>query len=117
LIDLHRRRADQLSFRIGDAKVQQSPPRATTTGYHRESSMRSLTDILISWTPMLLLIGVWIFFMRRMGNTRQVRDEWMATMKTCTVDQLVEMRRQNAALERIAAALEGRQSGGPSDQT
>ena len=27
-----------------------------------------LLDILISWFPMLLLIGVWIFFMRQMQS-------------------------------------------------
>ena len=32
-----------------------------------ETKPRSLLlDILISWFPMLLLIGVWIFFMRQM---------------------------------------------------
>ena len=28
--------------------------------------MPSLLGILLSWFPMLLLIGVWIFFMRQM---------------------------------------------------
>ena len=31
-----------------------------------ESNSPGLIDILISWFPMLLLIGVWIFFMRQM---------------------------------------------------
>jgi cell division protease FtsH len=39
-----------------DVEIQASPP-----------DQRSLlVDILISWFPMLLLIGVWIFFMRQM---------------------------------------------------
>jgi len=33
-----------------------------------ESNSPGLIDILISWFPMLLLIGVWIFFMRQMQS-------------------------------------------------
>jgi len=33
-----------------------------------ETKMSSFMGILISWFPMLLLIGVWIFFMRQMNN-------------------------------------------------
>jgi cell division protease FtsH len=32
----------------------------------KEDKMPSLLGILLSWFPMLLLIGVWIFFMRQM---------------------------------------------------
>ena len=32
----------------------------------REDKMPSLLGILLSWFPMLLLIGVWVFFMRQM---------------------------------------------------
>ena len=32
--------------------------------------MPSLLGILLSWFPMLLLIGVWIFFMRQMQGGR-----------------------------------------------
>ena len=32
----------------------------------KEEKMPSLLGILLSWFPMLLLIGVWIFFMRQM---------------------------------------------------
>jgi len=35
-----------------------------------ESEMPSLLSILLSWFPMLLLIGVWIFFMRQMQGGR-----------------------------------------------
>ncbi len=43
--------------RLIDAKVE-------VTASHREESI--FLTILISWFPMLLLIGVWIFFMRQM---------------------------------------------------
>ena len=33
-----------------------------------EDKMPSLLGILLSWFPMLLLIGVWIFFMRQMQS-------------------------------------------------
>src|SRR3546814_635087 len=33
-----------------------------------EESVHPLVSILISWFPMLLLIGVWIFFMRQMRS-------------------------------------------------
>ncbi|HHB11719.1 MAG TPA: ATP-dependent zinc metalloprotease FtsH [Chromatiales bacterium] len=39
-----------------DVKIRVSPPEKRSL----------LVDILISWFPMLLLIGVWIFFMRQM---------------------------------------------------
>jgi len=32
----------------------------------KEEKMPSLLGILLSWFPMLLLIGVWVFFMRQM---------------------------------------------------
>ena len=36
------------------------------TAYPQEDKMPSLLGILLSWFPMLLLIGVWVFFMRQM---------------------------------------------------
>ena len=38
----------------------------TITASPLEDKMPSLLGILLSWFPMLLLIGVWIFFMRQM---------------------------------------------------
>ena len=36
--------------------------------YLLDKGSPGLIDILISWFPMLLLIGVWIFFMRQMQS-------------------------------------------------
>ena len=36
------------------------------TALPQEDKMPSLLGVLLSWFPMLLLIGVWIFFMRQM---------------------------------------------------
>jgi hypothetical protein len=56
-------------------------------------------QILINWTPMLLLTGVWAFFLatarRGAGRSQQIAEE-----------QAAEKRRMNDALERIAGALE-----------
>ena len=38
-----------------------------------EDKMPSLLGILLSWFPMLLLIGVWIFFMRQMQGAKEAR--------------------------------------------
>tara|TARA_Y100000590_G_scaffold92848_1_gene105086 strand:+ start:3286 stop:5175 length:1890 start_codon:yes stop_codon:yes gene_type:complete len=40
------------------------------TALPKEDEMPSLLGILLSWFPMLLLIGVWIFFMRQMQGGR-----------------------------------------------
>ena len=68
----------------------------------------SLGDILIALLPILLLIGAWYFFMRKMGSGSY--GQWyffMRKMGSGSYGQL--MQRQVDALERIAAALEMRQ--------
>jgi hypothetical protein len=58
---------------------------------------QSISDILINWFPMLLLIGVWIFFIYRMRGgpyTKYQKDCFDLT------------KRQVEALERIAGSLE-----------
>jgi len=49
--------------------------------------------IFVNWFPMLLLIGVWVFFMQRMRGQGGAWDY---------------QKRKVEALERIAAALEKR---------
>lgn len=56
----------------------------------------SFTDILIAILPMLLLIGAWYLFLRRVQGKNGG-------------DYMSLQRRQVEALERIAAALEKRQ--------
>ena len=51
---------DELVNRLMDKGVPASPPRRSTRMYPRCSASP------LSWFPMLLLIGVWIFFMRQM---------------------------------------------------
>jgi hypothetical protein len=59
---------------------------------------RDVVDILINWFPMLLLIGVWIVFLRRMGGGRY--------MSPYQRDYIAISQRQIEVLERIAVALE-----------
>jgi ATP-dependent Zn protease len=58
-----------------------------------------VVDIAINWFPMLLLIGVWVFFLRQMrgggGRFGQYQKDFQENA-----------RRQNELLERIAVALE-----------
>ncbi len=63
---------------------------------------KSLVSILISWAPMLLLIGVWIFFMRKQGQE--------GFSMPGDRERLEELRRQTRLLERIADSLERRRN-------
>jgi ATP-dependent Zn protease len=53
--------------------------------------------LFISWGPILLLIGVWIWFIKRSGSSRQA--EYMK-------ESVETSKRIEAALVRIADALE-----------
>jgi hypothetical protein len=55
-----------------------------------------LLGLLLNWLPAILLLAVYIFFLRRMGYGKQQKEA------------LEIQRRQTDALERIAAALEKR---------
>jgi ATP-dependent Zn protease len=61
----------------------------------------TLVDVLISWFPMILFVGVMIALMRKM---RSPQDR-LATVQEA---QLEALRKQNELLERIARALEGK---------
>jgi hypothetical protein len=60
-----------------------------------------VVSLIVSWLPFLVLVGVWLWLSRR---------SWRGSSGTSWVDlceqQVVESRRTNALLERIAAALE-----------
>jgi len=59
----------------------------------------NLVDVFINWFPMLLIFGVWMFFLRQMRGGNYVDHQ----------KKHVEIAiRQAVALERIAAALEKR---------
>jgi len=59
----------------------------------------NLVDVFINWFPMLLIFGVWLFFLRQMRRGGYGKYN----------QQVIELNaRQADALERIAAALEKR---------
>lgn len=62
------------------------------------------TEIAVQLLPILLLIGVWIFFMARMRGPNSTASKQLKYL----ADNLEESRRLNTALERIADALERR---------
>jgi hypothetical protein len=59
--------------------------------------------LLYNWAPILLMIGFWIFIMRKVGTGRQ----------TAYLERSIAfMNRQEQLLERIATALEQRNARG-----
>lgn len=61
--------------------------------------METLSRILVSWLPMLLLIGVWIYFMKKI---RKPQDQTIIHVK----EQNDILAKHASALERIATSLE-----------
>ena len=62
----------------------------------------SIIEVFVNWFPMLLLIGVWIFFMRSyIGGGKLSARQYQ---EQC----LQEQKRHNEALEEILARLEHR---------
>ncbi len=64
-----------------------------------------LIETLQEWGPILLFIGVWIFFMRRSGYMQHVEK-----MQCTSEDQLTEMRSLNERLARIEQLLQSHKS-------
>ncbi len=56
-----------------------------------------LVDLIVSWLPFIILIGVWVWLTRR-GS--------MAKVAQLYEQQLDETKRTNVILERIAVSLE-----------
>ena len=74
--------------------VSQSSPK-------KKSSL--ITNILISWTPMLILIGVWIFFMYwSFSKKKSPQAKSLELLK----NQALLIERQNELFERLVSAVE-----------
>jgi len=65
-----------------------------------QTSREMWETLLINWFPMLLLIGVWIFFMRNMRKQPGKWQPWGGEEITQHLEKIEQ------ALERIARALE-----------
>ena len=74
-------------------------PLAALAASRPEAEESWILVALVNWAPMLLLVGVWIFFMRRM------KGGWGWQMQL-TDRQREHMERVETQLERIATALE-----------
>ena len=83
-------------------------PASSTVWVREDRALNNWLDLVISWLPFLFLIGVWILLSRKVGL--QARGPSGATMIQLYEQQVEESRRMNANLERIAAALEKRDS-------
>ncbi|MBR0828139.1 hypothetical protein JQ596_21620 [Bradyrhizobium manausense] len=70
--------------------------------------MGKWVELLISWMPFVVLMGLWFWFSRR--NGMQARGSSGATLIELYEQQVVETRRMNGFLERIAATLEKRET-------
>jgi ATP-dependent Zn protease len=68
-----------------------------------ESGSAAWESLLYTWAPILLMVGFWLFFMRRMGSGKQAKYLERST---------AFMDRQEQLLERIATALERRNARG-----
>lgn len=63
-------------------------------------------EVLVTWLPVLLLIAVWVIFMKRgrsayMGKSGKTHGEMLE-------EHIAEMRRQNDLLEKIVKDQEAR---------
>jgi len=68
-----------------------------------------LLSLLSSWFPFIVLMIVWLWLFRTMG--KRWRSPSGATWGELTEQQVAEIQRMNAILERIAVALEKRGEG------
>ena len=74
-----------------------------------EPGRGAFVDLLLSWAPMLLLIAVWIFFMRRYSGRKSPQAKLVANSDL----QVKATQELAAAAQRIAQALEKPQAGTP----
>jgi hypothetical protein len=106
----------EVAFRVSDAASRPKEAYATQTirvvsaepkgarARAPKSTMDTIGEYLLSWAPMLLLIGVWIFFMFRMKS----KDSPQTRTINLIEEQNAMFESQNKLLARIAVALEGK---------
>ena len=103
-----------VSFRIRDsadkpkaayatniARVVSAEQRTTPNPQNKNQSSL-LTDLFISWAPMLFLIGVWIYFMRKMNRKDSPQKRTLELIEL----QNVTLARQAEAIERLVTIAE-----------
>lgn len=73
-----------------------------TNAYKKSKRSERWFDILISWMPMILLIGVWLFFIRRISHKNSPQKLSLEALQKHT--DLCSI--QNGFIERLAVAAE-----------
>jgi hypothetical protein len=66
------------------------------------AASKPFLDLLLSWAPMLLLIGVWAYFMRRHSGKKSIQARMFELMEK----QLAVAEAQSRAIQQAASALE-----------
>jgi hypothetical protein len=69
--------------------------------------MNDLLSMLLSWVPLVAVLGVFIWFVRNTGMRARSRSG--VAMIELYEQQVAETRRMNVTLERIASSMEKRQ--------
>jgi len=87
------------SVRIVDADIRWVKSQESTHGV--------LVDLLLSWAPMILLIGVWIYFVRKQSGKKSIQSRMLVLMEK----QLQVAEEQSRAIQQAAAGLERRSAG------
>ncbi len=84
--------------RITSARTDSyTPPRTQP----RRTKSKPLTQILISWTPMLILIAVWIIFMRKYSGKNSPQRATMGILK----DQVELIKEQNSLFKNLIEVI------------
>ena len=88
----------QIRLVSGDFEDMESP---SDSADGLSSVMNFVKQLLMNWGPMLLLIGAWIWMVKR-SNALNYQERWIAIVK----EQNQTMERQAAALEKMAQMKE-----------
>lgn len=64
-------------------------------------SLDMFTKLLVDWIPILIFLGLLIYFYKKLKPQQQTLDQYR-------IEHITELRRLNTSLERIADALQNR---------
>ncbi len=94
--------ADYVSHQVRLISASESRPCPQSSGGGSNSNFELIKKLLISSFPILLLIAVWIFFMRRYSGKSSPQNRSLDLIEK--QNEMIE--KQRGAIERIADALE-----------
>lgn len=97
---------DYVSHQVRIVSASESRPCAQSASGTPTKNSGLVQQLLISSFPILLLIAVWIFFMRRVGGKNSPQNRSLDL-----IDRQNEMiEKQSNAIERIASAIESKKN-------